>query len=172
MKHLIYTILSFSFIFASCSSETGKENKTAVGYKSIHLMQSLDEIRSQMQEMEEAPASVSSKRGEGFTEYKLMKESSFTIEGMKFNPSIFMVFNPENKLVSFRLFYLCAERKEDFDVEKAIKLLDNNQVKGLEDVYQSKDNKIQIGNDILKTIEVDLESTGNPVIEYQVKYLP
>lgn len=162
--------LGIVIAFFACNSQGGS-SAVALGYGTLKLNDNHKTISREIPRLQRAPEHVSAKRGEGFKEYYSTSEPVFQLGGVKFNPSVFCVFNPSDELVSFKVFWLCEVPKERFDQEQVIALLDRK-IKGFAALSEKEGMKEQIGNDISKEISIDMESMDYPVIEYRVKYLP
>ncbi len=168
MKKLFYILIMV--LVLSCGSEP--TNSLSVGYKGVQLQENYESINGRIPGLKSAPDHVSKKRGEGFKEYFTLEEPSFIVEGVRFNPSSFYVFNANDELVSFSVFYVVEVEKESFDVEDIISKLNNNQVQGLLELSKAKEMKMDVTPEIGKSITLDMEGSRYPVLIYKYKYLP
>lgn len=156
-------------IFA-CDSESASVIES--GYKNVSLNDNHKDVSRDIPTLQKAPDHVSAKRGKGFKEYFTIKEPSFKIDGVKFNPSIFCVFNAEDELVSFKMQLVTEVTKGEFDKKTIIELLNRNTIKGLTALSKRERMEELMGDDIAKKITIDMESVAFPVVEYKIKYLP
>ncbi|MGK0390145.1 MAG: hypothetical protein ACI94Y_002896 [Maribacter sp.] len=169
IKNFIFILGLVMGIFACSSVE---ESALESGYKNVVLNSTQKDVSRDIPSLQKAPDHVSAKRGEGFKEYFTTKQASFTIDGVKFNPSIFCVFNAKDELVSFKIYLVVEISKGEFDKRTIMGLLNRSTIKGLTNLSKREGMEDQLGNDIIKKITIDMESTDFPVVEYKVKYLP
>lgn len=156
------------FVFSCASDSISDEN---IGYRNIELLNSLESVQKIVPTLKEAPTHVSASRGAGFVEFFSMNEPAVTIEGTKFNPSSFFIFNDLQELVAFSIFYVCEVPKSDFKLEEMINKLNNNQIKGLKELSEAEGMKMELSNEVKKELIVDMESARFPVIKYKVRFI-
>jgi hypothetical protein len=176
LKSKIMSIKNFILILGltigvfACNSVA--ESAVESGYKNVVLNSTQKEVSRYIPSLQKSPDHVSAKRGKGFKEYFTTKQASFTIDGVKFNPSTFCVFNAKDELVSFKIYLVVEISKGKFDKRTIVELLNRGTIKGLTDLSKRERMEEQLGNDLIKKITIDMESTDFPVVEYKVKYLP
>ena len=176
IKNKIMSIKNFVLILGmavavfACNSV--EESAVHSGYKNVVLNSTQKEVSRDIPSLQKSPDHVSAKRGKGFKEYYTLKEASFTIDGIKFNPSIFCVFNPSDELVSFKIQLVTEISKGKFDKKTIIELLNRSTIKGLTELSKRERMEDLISSNMIKKITIDMESIDFPVVEYKIKYLP
>lgn len=163
-------ILGLAIGVFACASEA--VSGIASGYKNVVLNDNHKDVSRDIPSLQKAPDHVSAKRGEGFKEYYTIKEPSFTIDGVKFNPSIFCVFNAKDELVSFKIQLVTEVDKGKFDKKTIVELLNRSTIKGLMELSKKERMEELVEDNIIKKITVDMESVAFPVVQYELRYLP